>query len=125
MLPRGAAPLLKMRTAGHKPAGSVWVSYGDFVEPNWTAWAGTSFAPEIVVLPTDPLERLDFRCLFGLHVILFFADYSAATGRLYERLQEYAAGIDVLSPAFGDDIGWHWTRYGGQRTFNTRESKVA
>lgn len=125
MLPRGATPLIAMRKSGHVPASDVWVSFGDFREPDWQKWANTQYAPELVVKPGDPIDRLDFRCLIGLRVILFFADYSAAAGRLYERLQEYAAEIDVLSPAFADDIGWHWSRKSGQRDFNTTERKTA
>ncbi len=125
MTPRGALPLIALRKAMRKPAGKVWVSYGDFREPDWNRWANTRYSPELVVLPADPVERLDFRCLVGLSVTLFLSNYDDKAARLYERLQEYAEEIDVLSPAFDDDIGWHWTRRSGQREFNTAERRAA
>jgi len=125
MLPRGSFPLVAMRQAGQKPAGFVWVSFGEFKEPDWNRWANTQFSPELVVLPADPVDRLDFRCLIGLRVILFLSNYNDKAALLFERLQEYASEIDVMSPDFDLDIGWHWSKKSGQRDFGTAERMVA
>lgn len=125
MLPRGAVPLINMRHAGYKPTGSVWVNFGNFREPDWHLWQHSRFRPDLVVLPVDPVERLDFRCLVGLHVVLFLAAYNDAAALLFKRLQRYAASIDVVSPEFEEDIGWHWTRETGLRDFGTPARRVA
>lgn len=125
MTPRGAKPLIEMRKAGRKPADAVWVSYGKFSEPDWDKWASSQFSPELVVLPADPVDRLDFRCLIGLRVILFMSSYDDKAANLFERLQEYASEIDVMSPDFAVDIGWHWTKKSGQRDYGASESRAA
>jgi hypothetical protein len=120
MTPRGAAPLIEMRMAGMRPAGPVWVNLGDFREPDWWRWSNTADHPEIVVRPDDPLDRLDFRCIFGLDVTLFISDYSERAALLFEKLKDYANEICVLSPDFGDDIGFWWLKQYGQIDFNQR-----
>lgn len=120
MTPRGAAPLIAMRQAGFRPSGDVWVSYGDFPELDWWRWANTCNSPELVVLPTDPIERLDFRCLVGLRVVLFAAEWSARVGKLFELLTEYADEVVVMSPAFEGDIGWFWLKDHGRVEFDDR-----
>lgn len=120
MTPRGAAPLIDMRLAGQRPSRDVWVTYGDFREPDWHRWAETCGAPEILVRPGDPIDRLDFRCLVELRVVLFFGDWNERVGQLYERLQEYALEIVVMSPCFDSDIGWWWLKRYGQVEFNQR-----
>lgn len=117
MTPRGAAPLIAMRRSGARPAAAVWVTLGDFPAPDWWRWSDTCHRPEIIVRPEDPLDRLDLRCLVGLDVILFFATYDERAARLYERLQDYADEIAVMSPAFDDDIGWRWIKGLGQVGF--------
>lgn len=118
MTPRGSAPLIEMRQNGMCPSGSVWVKLGDFREPDWWRWANTCDHPEILVRPEDPIERLDLRCLVGLDVLLFFGHYDERAGRLYEKLQDYAKEIAVMSPAFEDDIGWRWVKDVGRIEFD-------
>lgn len=114
MTPRGAAPLIAMRMAGQRPAVDVWVSVGDFSEPDWWRWAETAGQPEILVHPEDPIERLDLRCLVGLRLVLFFSAWDDRVARLYDRLQDYADEITVMSPAFDTDIGWYWLKGRGR-----------
>jgi hypothetical protein len=110
MLPLGAKPLLDMRMCGQAPAG-VWVSYGDFPDPQWHRWA--DIEPEVVVRYTDPIDRLDLRCLVKLPVTLFLARYDDKAAVLFSRLQDYASEIVCLSPDFEGDIGFWWLpRYG-------------
>jgi hypothetical protein len=125
MNPRGAAPLVAMRESGTRPAGFVFVSYGDLPDPDWWRWANTLGHPQILVRPTDPIERLDLRCLVGLNVILDFAEWSPGVARLYERLTEYAQEIAVESPAFEADIGWWWVRGVGRIGFDDRRHLTA
>ncbi len=122
MIPRGAAELIEMRKAGHRPAGFVFVSYGDFIDPDWWRHANTCHQPELLIRPEDPIERIDLRCLIGLDLILFFAEWSDPVSRLYERLTEYAAEIAVESPAFDSDIGWWWVRGIGRIEFADRQN---
>jgi hypothetical protein len=125
MNPRGSAPLLAMRQAGQRPAAPVWITYGDFRDPDWWRWTHSADKPELLVRPEDPIERLDLRCVVGLNVVLFFPDWSAAVSRLYERLQEYAREIAVMSPGFEADIGWRWTKAAGQHDFCQPERRAA
>ncbi len=118
MTPRGAAALIEMRLAGHRPAGEVWICAGDFLEPDWWRWSNTCDTPELLVRPEDPIDRLDLRCLLDLCVILFFAEWDERIARLYERLQEYTAEIAVMSPAFELDIGWRWIKGIGRIEIN-------
>jgi hypothetical protein len=117
MNPRGASPLIELRQAGMCPRGAVWVMLGDYREPDWWRWANTCDHPEVLVRPEDPIERLDLRCLVGLEVVLFFGSYDERAMRLYDRMQEYAKEIIVMSPAFEDDIGWRWIKGIGRVEF--------
>lgn len=120
MTPHGAQALIDMRMTGQRPSGPVWVMFGDFPEPTWWRYVETRHQPEVVVLPEHPIDRLDLRCVTGLDVILFAAEWSASFANLYERLMGYAAEIAVISPAFEGDIGWWWTKRYGQIAFNDR-----
>lgn len=112
MLPLGAAPLVKLRMEGHAPAGTVWVRYSENIPvPDWHRFA--NMPPEIVVRFTDPVDRLDLRCVLKLWVTLYLDRYDDKAASLYARLQEYADEIVVISPDFDDDIGFWWLpRYG-------------
>lgn len=113
MLPRGAAPLIAMRKAGNAPEGSVMVDYGDLPDPEWHRWANTMHSPRLVVRPDEPVDRLDFRCLVKLPVLLILDRYDAKAGELFIRLQEYASEISMLSSDFEADLGsWWLPRYG-------------
>lgn len=125
MTPRGGAPLIEMRMAGMRPAGPVWINMGDFPDPDWWRYSNTASHPEIVVRPDDPLDRLDFRCIFGLEVTLFFQHYGDRAIMLYEKLIDYAAEILVTSPDFGEDIGWWWLKKYGQVDFDKRHIVTA
>jgi hypothetical protein len=96
--------------SGKRLSADVWVNVGDFREPDWHRWTETEHQPELLVRPEDPIDRLDLRCLLGLRVTLFFAAWDARVAALYERLQEYADEIAVLSPCFELDCGWYWVR---------------
>jgi len=125
MLPRGAAPLIAMRKAGRVPDASVWINYGDFREPDWHRWANTMHSPEIVVHPSDPVDRLDFRCVVKLAVTLFLARYDDKAAMLFSRLQDYAAEIVMLSPDFDDDLGMWWMPKYGAIDFDKRHIVTA
>jgi len=120
MTPRGGAPLIATRKRGQRPAGSVWVNYGDFVEPDWWRWSNTTDTPELLVRPGDPIVRLDLRCLIDLDLVLFAAAWSDPVSHLYERLQEYAREILIQVVAFEGDIGWWWLRDVGRIEFGER-----
>lgn len=106
MLPLGAAPLIAMRKSGHAPDATVWVSYGDFPDPQWHTCS--PYLPELVVGFDDPIDRLDLRCLVKLTVTLYLKRYDDKAARLFERLQDYASEIVCLSPDFEQDIGFWW-----------------
>ena len=113
MLPLGAEPLIAMRKLGHVPEGSVMVIYGNHRSPDWHRWPDTLHSPELVVRFSDPIDRLDLRCLVKLPVLLILDRYDAKAGELFNRLQDYAAEISMLSPDFESDLGsWWLPRYG-------------
>jgi len=115
MTPFGAEPLIKLRQNGKRPVGRVWINYGDdCVALEWRRWCDTQFQPTLTIRTTDPIERLDFRCLVGLDVTFHFAEWDARVARLLERLKEYAPEIAVISPCFEDDLGFWWIRGQGQ-----------
>ena len=125
MIPRGAEPLIVLRKSGQRPSGLIWLEVGDFPDPDWWKWANTADRPQILIRPEDPIERLDLRCFLGLDVILFAEEWTDQVARLYERLQEYAQEIAVLSPAFEIDIGWWWIRGVGRIEFDDRQHLTA
>lgn len=121
MTPRGAAQLITMRMNGQRPSAPIWISVGNFLEPDWHRWNDTCNSPELVIRPGDPIDRLDLRCLKGLSVFLFFNEWSDHAGSLFEKLKEIAHEITVMSPAFEDEIGWFWIKGYGQIDFNKRQ----
>ncbi|HEY3433006.1 MAG TPA: hypothetical protein VGK09_10710 [Rhodocyclaceae bacterium] len=120
MTPRGAAPLIAMRTDGQRPAGDVWITVSHILEADWWRWANSMHCPELIIRPTDPVERLDLRCVVGMRVVFFFPEWTEQVGRLYERLQEYVTEIAVMSPTFEGDIGWYWLEDHGRVEFDDR-----
>lgn len=120
MLPRGAAPLIALRKAGEVPDGPVWVRYGDHRDPDWHRWANTMHAPELVVRPADPVDRLDLRCVVKLTVTLLASRYDDGAALLFHRLQDYAAEIVFLSPDFETDLGYWWLPKYGVIDFDRR-----
>ena len=111
MKPRGSDNLFSMRIAGERP-NLVWIDYG---HGKTYEWAAMGLGPTLRVLPTDPIERLDFRCIVGLDVILEPFGWDNKAAELYERLQEYAATIQVVSLCFEPDMGWAWDKRYGRR----------
>lgn len=129
VIPRGAQPLINLRQQGKRPAKDVWIEFGDYPNPDWHRWAETQFSPSLVVLPTDPIDRLDLRCIVGLRVILCLDTWTEKSSLLYERVIELAAEVAVLCPDFGEDIGWwHVPKYGriewDQRHYLTKLEEV-
>lgn len=122
MTPLGAKALVEMRKAGKRPSGPVWVSVGDFREPDWWKWSNTEAIPEIVVRPSDNVALLDFRCVVGLPVLLFLSEYNSRGAMVYQKLQEYAASIAVESPSFEEEIGWIWTKAGIMKFDGSKEA---
>ncbi len=120
MTPRGAAPLVAMRMSGQVPSADVLVNHGDLPEPDWWKWANSCDKPEILIRPEDPIERLDLRCIVGLRITLFMAQYSDKAALLFERLQEYATEIVALSPDFEGDLGMWWLPKYGVIDFDKR-----
>jgi hypothetical protein len=111
MIPRGADNLFTLRMQGYLP-DSVWVEFG----PGKTRdWASDGFGPMIRVLPADPIQRLDLRCLVGLDVIYEPAEWNDKAAELYERMQEYAKTITVVSLSLKPEMGWAWDHKFGQR----------
>lgn len=120
MIPRGAQPLIDRRLQNWRPQRPVWIQYGDFLEPAWWRYIETKESPEILVRPEDPIEQLDLRCVVGLLVTYVFREWDVRVARLYERLQDYAAEIIVMSPCFDLDCGWFWVRGYGEIAMNER-----
>jgi len=111
MKPRGSDNLFKMRIGGETP-NHVWIDYGNGKTHDWL---GMGLGPTLRVLTTDPIERLDLRCVVGLDVILEPFGWDNKASELYERLQQYAATIYVVSLSFEPEMGWAWHKRYGRR----------
>ena len=119
-LTQGHSPegqVARPRQSGHRPNGNVWVNYTDGVALEWWKWFTI---PTVTIRTIDPIDRLDLRCLIGLDVVFNFPDWNERVSRLYERMQEYAQEIAVVSSCFGDDIGWFWLKDVGRVEFDDR-----
>ena len=112
MKPLGSQPLFAMRINYDMPQkiDTVWVDYG---EGKPFDWVGCS-CPSFKVRPTDAIDRLDLRCCVGLELIYEPSVWDDKAARLYERLQEYANTITVVSMCFEPDMGWVWDRKYGR-----------
>lgn len=117
MTPRGAQALIALRKAGKRPKGDVWISFGDFREPDWWLYGGM---PELLVRSDDPVDRVDLRCVVELPVILFFDKWNEKVAALYEQLTGFASEICVMSPEFEEDIGWWWHKQYGRLEWGER-----
>lgn len=112
MIPRGAEQLIKLRQHGKRPVSRVWVNYGDdCVALEWWRWADTQAQPTLTIRTADPIYRLDLRCLVGLPVALSFPEWNARVSRLLDRIAEVAQEVAVISPSFGEDVGF-WSIQG-------------
>ena len=110
MKPRGSESLFAMRLAGINPH-HVWVDFG---LGRVMAWQGYT-EPVLRVLPTDPIDRLDLRCLVDLDVYLQPEEWTDRAAALYERMQDLAKTIHVVSMSFEPEMGWCWHRQYGRR----------
>ncbi len=110
MKPHGSENLFAMRLAGHLPK-DVYIEYGP--GKVWP-WLALKIGPMLRVLPADPIERLDLRCCVGLDVVLEPTEWNDRAAVLYERLQEYALTITVVSLSFAPEMGWCWDRHYGR-----------
>lgn len=117
MIPRGADALIKLRLSGKRPENDIFILVGEGREPDWWKYSNTIEQPELLILPTDPLERLDLRCVHGLRVIMVCLVWDDREARVLDMLTEHANEVAVMSPAFDTDIGWRWIRGYGRVEF--------
>lgn len=115
----GLAPLLKMRRAGHKPSGLVFLSiFPD--EPrgcrDWHSWSNTIANPQLWVKPGTHPALLDLGALIGLPVLVHTDHWDAWLAQLWDALLAVSPASATLAVTdFGDDIGFVWTQEHGQR----------
>jgi hypothetical protein len=64
--------------------------------------------------------RKDYRALIGLDILILADDWREEIGVLYEDLKPIAKTITVMITAFGEDIGWWWSKEYGKTMFGSR-----
>lgn len=107
MVPAGFRPLLSMRERGLKPDGFVWLTISDERAVEW--WR-CGMAPEATVRASDPLGRLDLRCLVGLAVVVQ-GESGQALRRLADRVRTFAADVTVHDfGKIGSSLGLYWRK---------------
>lgn len=117
----GLAPLLKMRRAGHKPSGLVFLSiFPD--EPfgcrDWHCWSNSIANPQLWVKPGIHPVLLDLGALIGLPVLVHADHWSAWLGQMWDAvLAVPPASATLAVTEFGEDIGLIWTSEHGQWAF--------
>lgn len=107
MIPTGLKPLLKLRQAGRRPAGVVWLMLSNSAKQiDW--WAYSDLDPQAVIRTSDPVGRLDLRCVVGLHVVVEGVTCLALL-RLADRVREYADRVTLHQfDRIETDFGRHW-----------------
>lgn len=107
MIPAGLRPLMKMREKGMKPAGFVWLTLS---ERPGVSWWMSGMDPEASVKKTDPVGRLDLRCLVGLKVVVQ-GETCAELKRLADRVRSFAADVTVHDfGKIGGSLGLYWCK---------------
>ena len=67
---RGHEPIIAMRRRGLKPR-TVFLDAFEDLSKSWRLWPTVDpSAPQVEVLPTEPLSGLDLRFLVGLRVVI-------------------------------------------------------
>jgi predicted nucleotidyltransferase len=59
------------------------------------------------------VARDDFRPFVDLNVLLYVPKWNSLSADCFEKLKEHAAEITLLSPQYGPDIGFLWSRQYG------------
>lgn len=114
----GLAPLLKMRRAGHKPSGLVFLSIfpeEPFGCRDWHSWSNTMANPQLWVKPGIHPALLDLGALIGLPVLVHTDHWTAWLAQLWDALLAVSPASATLAVTdFGDDLGFFWTPERGQ-----------
>lgn len=72
--------------------------------------------PNEVVVPSNiPAHQFDARLFYGLPVFIYSENYNETVCNIFERLKGHTNFILVALTAFGDDLGWKWTKALGEQ----------
>jgi len=96
------AYLAKLRSLGLRPSGNVWVTLTASAKVDFDSWSED--LPLKVALSAD---QWDLRAFSGLSVVLFIEDWTSDAAKVVDNLQNYTDWLTVVSPNWGEDIGFH------------------
>ena len=105
----GLSHLITLRKQGLRPV-SVWLSIG--VPYRKPKYSGDYVSMELVA--HDCVKRDDFRAFKNLNVLFYVPKWNPLATECFERLKLHANEITMLSPEYGEDIGFLWSREYGQ-----------
>ena len=101
--------LTEMRMSGVVPTDCVWLLVGDYEQRHW--WLEENAVPEVAILPSVSLSRLDVRPLVGLRVCVQADQYSPALMKFCERLHDYTKELNVFFVEnLPESVGFRWDR---------------
>jgi hypothetical protein len=106
---RGIDQLIRMRQGGKKPDAVFVNFFGEFKTPKLPA--------EFKLMQLRYAPCHDLRPFVGLKVILHAKTWAEDVAKAYEALQAHASEIHVLVEEFEIDIGFFWTKQGGQVSY--------
>lgn len=62
------------------------------------------------LVASGSVARDDFRPFVGLQVLLYAPTWNDLANACFEKLKEHCEEITILSPHYGNDIGFVWSR---------------
>ena len=108
MVPIGLKPLLDMRMKGARPDSVVWLLFDDRMKQ--IDWWLCEMEPQAVIRSSDPVGRIDLRCLVGLHAVVE-GDTSDKMLRLADRARDFADRVTVHQfDRIYSDYGMYWQK---------------
>lgn len=94
--------LAKLRKIGLRPEGNVWVTLSALPKTDFDSWVEDR-PLKVALSPKD----WDLRAFMGLSIVLFVEDWTTDTAKVADNLQKYTDWLTVVSPHWGEDIGFH------------------
>jgi len=94
--------LAKLRSLGLRPEGNVWVTLSASSKVDFDSWSND--LPLKVAVSAD---QWDLRAFTALDVVLFLEDWTPDAAKIVNNLQNYTNWLTVVSPNWGEDIGFH------------------
>ena len=94
--------LAKLRRTGLRPEGNVWVTLSALPKIDFDSWIEDR-PLRVALSPKD----WDLRAFTGLNAVLFIEDWTPDAAKVVDNLQKYTDWLTIVSPKWGEDIGFH------------------